>query len=243
MTVDREELEAELRRVYERVDCLATENAGLKRDVDQQMAIANSEANLAEELRAENAALVARVERLEEALRQLRGNGDASGTWTEDAVRFPQMLSTRAKTMGMKMQQIEPVAWMYDNTFERCTYPIRKNHTLTPEDGWAEIPLYAQPQPSLVPGQSVDLVEVVDAEAARTFISEWPHHSFADFIEPALAEAFARHRRSAIAAMDNATDKQIVAWLRAKPTGLGCRYEPSLLADAIERGAHKEHQP
>ena len=92
-----------LRNAVPDILALLDENEGLKRDVDRQMAIANNEANFAEELRAENTTLAARVERLEEALRQLRGNGDASGTWTEDAVRFPQMLSTRAKTMGMKI--------------------------------------------------------------------------------------------------------------------------------------------
>lgn len=33
-----------------------------------------------------------------------------------------------------------------------------------------------------------------DREAADDFLGSWPKHSFADYIKPALTEAFARHR-------------------------------------------------
>lgn len=49
--------------------------------------------------------------------------------------------------------------------------------------------------------------------------------------------------RAQLAALDNATEKQIVAWLRAKPKGYGIKYEPDLLADIIERGAYKQDHP
>lgn len=42
--------------------------------------------------------------------------------------------------------------------------------------------------------ESLPAVTQEDREAAKAFLAEWPRHGFADYIEPALAEAFARHR-------------------------------------------------
>lgn len=90
-----------------------------------------------------------------------------------------------------------------------------------------EGPLYAQLQPP--PEQpSADLVKV----AARAITAAGYNPATA----PHIAEI-------AVAAMDNTTEKQIVAWLRAKPKGYGIKYEPDLLADIIERGAYKQDHP
>ena len=101
-----------------------------------------------------------------------------------------------------------------------------------------EGPLYAQLQPP--PEQpSADLVEA----ALKAFNGGIVSEDVEGFDEYATKYLPRRAMRTVVATVANATEKQIVAWLRAKPAGLGCRYEPSLLADAIERGAHKEHQP
>lgn len=70
-TLARAELSLYLRNAVPDILALLDENDGLKRDVDQQMAIANSEANLAEELRAENAALAKCIEELEAAIKKV----------------------------------------------------------------------------------------------------------------------------------------------------------------------------
>ena len=83
------------------------------------------------------------------------------------------------------------------------------------------------PQPAPEP-PSADLVKV----AARAITAAGYNPATA----PHIAEI-------AVAAMDNTTEKQIVAWLRAKPKGYGIKYEPDLLADIIERGAYKQDHP
>ena len=68
----------------------------------------------------------------------------------------------------------------------------------------------------------------LDAQAARDFIASWPRHGFADFIEPALAEAFARHRIAALRAAEPAAD---VAELVEELTGACTDWDGSEMAD------------
>lgn len=101
------------------------------------------------------------------------------------------------------------------------------------------------PQPSPVPDQSADLVEAV-ARALKSVHDDQMQQEAAlsegslDF-EPGPWEEWVPEARAAIAAMDNATEKQIVTWLRSRAEPHKCRADNDL-ADAIERGAYKKEQ-